>query len=83
MSIELPKYSIQVAENKPSLFKKTLPVFMLFIGLVLGYSGYKFWTDKSIKTLIESNKALEQIKLKFIDIENMSNYEGSEELDNR
>lgn len=64
MSIELPKYSIQVAENKPSLFKKTLPVFTLILGLAIGFSGYKFWSDNSTKNLIESNRVLEELKIK-------------------
>jgi len=41
-----------------------MPFIMLILGLLIGFSGYKFWTDKSINHLTETNQILEELKLK-------------------
>lgn len=65
MSIELPKYSIQEAKEKPSFIKTYLPILMLVCGLIVGFIGYKLLSSKTLSNFVEKNRLLEDTVHKF------------------
>jgi len=63
VSIELPKYTIQVEVEKSSNLKKVLPPVLILLGLAIGYFGSGLYANNTINTLRERNDVLESINI--------------------
>lgn len=68
MSIELPSYSIQTAENKPRKILRFILPLLFILGTVVGYFSSGLYSNQTINTLKERNNVLEDINIKNQDV---------------
>lgn len=61
MSIQLPEYTIQAKTKKPPKYFKVLFPLTVIGCLIIGYVINDFYSNSSIKTLLERNDVLETI----------------------